>query len=456
MGEEHQPDTRSTTWRDWLLLGGVLALSILGVLLGLRWFAPQLLGVPTDLQLVQTSETVPPFYEGVFRRDDIASRDYLLKDPRTVVRAHPLFPESRALGPNDILGFRNRDIPNVADVVVIGDSQTYGNNARLEENWPSRLQQSLNDKQARVYSMATGGWGGIQYLDMFDNATLFQPGVVVVAFYSGNDALEAFRTAYGVDQWKVLRLDPSLSTSDLPKIEFPAPPSSYWTVEFEAGNKQIFTPELRLGANQDIPAVNTGYRILEEVARQIANGAARSHIPLVLTVIPTKELVYARKVEQAGLQAPLEYQALINRESQSLSKLAEAFKAMPGATYVDVLGAMQAAAMASQPLYFPDPDGHPAHTGYAVIAQALAPAVDALLPPPPHGMVSVRELDGKTRVYWADAEGKRLVVRRDTLADNGWETGAIPTVHARALARLPYRGYFTDVDPSRYGPKSVR
>ncbi|MCB1735257.1 MAG: SGNH/GDSL hydrolase family protein [Gammaproteobacteria bacterium] len=456
MSDAHPPKNQSSSWRDWVLLGVVLGVSIAGVLLGLRWFAPHLLGVPTDLQLVQTSEAVPPFYEGVFRREDVASKDFLLKDPRTVVRAHPLIPESVALGPNDILGFRNRDIPNVADVVVLGDSQTYGNNARLEENWPSRLQQRLGAKHARVYSMATGGWGGIQYLDMFDNATLLRPRTVVVAFYSGNDALEAFRTAYGVERWRSLRLSPALSTSDLPKIEFPAPKSSYWTVEFEAGNTQIFTPELRLGANQDIPAVDTGYRILEEVGRNIANGAARVHIPIILTVIPTKELVYARRVEQAGVQAPPEYQELVARETQSLEKLAQAFRALPGVSYVDVLGAMQAAAMQSHPLYYPDPDGHPSPVGYGVIAEALFSAVDALVPPPPRGMVVVRELDGQTRIYWVDADGKRLVVRRETLIDNGWEIGEIPKVMPRDIAKLPYRGYFTEVDAARYGPQTVR
>ena len=36
----------------------------------IRWLAPALLGVPSDLQLVQVSREVPPFFAGVFRAED--------------------------------------------------------------------------------------------------------------------------------------------------------------------------------------------------------------------------------------------------------------------------------------------------------------------------------------------------------------------------------------------------
>jgi hypothetical protein len=51
-------------------------------LLTVRWLAPQLLGAPIDLQLVQSSKTVPPFFEGVFRDGDYATDKLLLNDPR--------------------------------------------------------------------------------------------------------------------------------------------------------------------------------------------------------------------------------------------------------------------------------------------------------------------------------------------------------------------------------------
>ena len=129
--------------REWVLLLTSVTLTVVLALGLLRWLAPGLLGIPVDLQMVRVSEKLPPFFEGVFRIEDYQSPDFILKDPYTSVRAKPLYPEINGMGPNDILGFRNRQVPNVAEVVVIGDSQTYGNNAILEQNWPSRMADQL-------------------------------------------------------------------------------------------------------------------------------------------------------------------------------------------------------------------------------------------------------------------------------------------------------------------------
>jgi len=113
--------------KEWLLLSGIVTATLLLALLVIRWLAPGLLGIPTDLQLVQVSKTLPPFYEVVFNGEDLQSGKFMLQDPRTRVRARQLYPDSFGMGPHDVLGFRNRAVPDVADIVTIGDSQTYGN-----------------------------------------------------------------------------------------------------------------------------------------------------------------------------------------------------------------------------------------------------------------------------------------------------------------------------------------
>jgi len=99
----------------------VTLLAALGII---RWVAPGLLGVPTDLQLVQLDEQLPPFYEGVFRRDKGEAGELMLKDPLTRVRARPFLHDMQPVtyGPHDLLGFRNYAVPGVVDVVTIGDS----------------------------------------------------------------------------------------------------------------------------------------------------------------------------------------------------------------------------------------------------------------------------------------------------------------------------------------------
>lgn len=99
-----------------------------------RWLAPGLLGYAPDQLLVRSSEEVPPFFQNIFREEDYSTAEFTLNDPYLVIRSKPSYPDLLTMGPNDILGFRNRSVPNKAAIVTIGDSQTYGNNARLEEN----------------------------------------------------------------------------------------------------------------------------------------------------------------------------------------------------------------------------------------------------------------------------------------------------------------------------------
>lgn len=123
--------------KEWLLLlASVITTLVLSVGV-IRWLAPGLLGIASDLQLVQLDEKAPPFCKGTLKNGDTSTADFILKDPLTRVRARPFFPRTGggARGPNDLLGFRNNGVPNVADVITIGDSMTYGNNALMENNW---------------------------------------------------------------------------------------------------------------------------------------------------------------------------------------------------------------------------------------------------------------------------------------------------------------------------------
>ena len=132
--------------KEWLLVStSVIASLILAIGL-VRWLAPQLLGIPVDLQLVKTSQQVPPFYDNVFREEDYETEKYIINDPNTIIRAKPLLADTGWRGPNDILGFRNLYIPNQADIVITGDSQTYSDNVAIEKSWPYLLKNKLAGK----------------------------------------------------------------------------------------------------------------------------------------------------------------------------------------------------------------------------------------------------------------------------------------------------------------------
>ncbi|MCP5158021.1 MAG: SGNH/GDSL hydrolase family protein [Gammaproteobacteria bacterium] len=438
--------------KDWWLAIGVTVLTVVLALGLIRLFAPQLLGGARDLQLVQVSKAVPPFFENVFRAEDYASREFILQDPY-VRRAKPLFPDQFVMGPHDILGFRNRAIPHLADIVTLGDSQTYGNNALLAGNWPNRMQAALGSGQITVYNMAVGAWGAAEYWAMFDKALLFQPQMIIVAFYTGNDALGTFQQAYGNERYGFLKADRTLTSADLPKVVFPAPESEWWRVSFKDGVSTIFTPKLRHASNQPVPAVKAGYAGMAEAGRLMGKMAQDHQVKLVFTIIPTKELVYAKKIALEGIDPPADYLALITDERAYVEALAAELRQVPEAIFVDVVAPLQEAAQQASPLYPADADGHPVEAGYAVIGGTLATTVRPLLSVLPEGLVALHQNEKNYLVFLIRDDHAWLVPAPDIAERNGWSLENIPLTEERLIRRLPLAGYMDRVDAAQFGPR---
>jgi lysophospholipase L1-like esterase len=419
----------------------------------IRWLAPGLLGGPKDLELVRSSREVPPFFEGVFRAEHFQTLDFLLKDPRTVNRPRPFHGEiaAVAIGPHDILGFRNRAVPAVADVITIGDSQTYGVNALLEDNWPSALARHVPD--ATVYSMAVGSWGGVQYADMFMNAAAFRPRAVVVAFYTGNDPLDSFSVAYGSDQWRALRADPKLKASAGPAVAFPPPESEWWTPKV-GGAPMTFTPKLRLLNNEAQPAVDGGYGVIRKAATVMAENARRAGFVAAMTIVPTKELVYAPRLAAEKVEPSADYRALIDAEQRRIEELKAYFATLPSTTYVDLVQPLQAAALKDRGLYPDSLNGHPLAPGYEVIGATVAAALAPGLPARVSGWVKVnQEQDGRSVQVFLVRDGVAWMFEtNEMIAANGWRSVEPRAVDIRDIAALPKR-IVTEADPRRFGPR---
>src|SRR5215470_4841830 len=111
-----------------------------------------------------------------------------LPDERLRVRPNPEFPG------HDRRGFRNPTALDRADIVVLGDSQTYGVGVPSEKAWPMQLQALTGHS---VYSMAFGGWGPLESEALLEQALALHPAVVIEAIYSGNDLYDAFIAVYG-------------------------------------------------------------------------------------------------------------------------------------------------------------------------------------------------------------------------------------------------------------------
>ncbi|MGB5473589.1 MAG: SGNH/GDSL hydrolase family protein [Gammaproteobacteria bacterium] len=438
-----------------LLLLGVTVLTLLVALGLIRQLAPGLLGGPTDLQLVQLDERVPPFFEGVFREEHASSQEFLLKDPLTRVRARPFYPPEPAIGPNDLLGFRNAAVPVAADIVTIGDSMTYGNNAPMQENWPAWMQSALQREDVNVYNMSTGGWAAVQYLDMLGHAASFRPYLVVVAFYTGNDPLESLQLVNGNENWRWLKaragIADGVSLQGLPTFSLDAPVEEQWPVTFSDGVATVFTPQYRLISNTDHPGVDAGYALMATAGRMIAEQAKQLGIQPVFTIIPTKELAYADKVSAEGLEAPEPYRALVDAESGRVAALAAQLQAIDGARYVDVVSTLQRAALGNSALYPNDINGHPLAAGYKVIGDSIAAAITGLVPEPASGLYAFAK-DSEIFLALVNDEGLWYFQSEAVIEQNGWPEGEVPMVSPRQLLRLPFKGVIDRVDPQRFGP----
>jgi hypothetical protein len=293
---------------------------------------------------------------------------------------------------------------------------------------------------------------------MFTYATFFRPRVIVIAFYSGNDPDESVTLAYSVDHWAPLRPDPNLDLSDKPRFPgFPVPPSEQLPARFKGGLTTIFTPSLRLVSNDTAHAtVRAGYQIMEKVVQLMAKTASEVNIHLVVTVIPTKELVYAERVRHEKINVSADYTKLVEMERANIDHLAQSFKLLPNVEYVDLVSALQTAASTNLLLYPPAADGHPMEAGNRVIAAAVAPAVGKYMVESPLGLVGIVR-DAKTVLpMLVTKDGLWMFSTKEIARKNGWGDDQIRIVNVRDIAALPVMGTIDVVNPKKFGPRAIR
>ena len=125
-----------------------------------------------------------------------------IPDDRLGERPNPALPD------HDASGFRNPLVLEQADIVVMGDSQTYGHSVSRMNAWPTLLSDEIG---VSTYNMAFSGWGPVQYYLVADEALALNPRLLVVGLYAGNDFVDAYRYQ---------RLVPELRAGSAQDLEF--------------------------------------------------------------------------------------------------------------------------------------------------------------------------------------------------------------------------------------------
>jgi hypothetical protein len=340
---------------------------------------------------------------------------FLIPDDALKHRLHPGWPE------HDAAGFRNPVALASADVVAIGDSQTFGTGVASAESWPAQLERLTGRS---VYSMAVPGYGPVQYLALAEQAMALRPRVALVAFYAGNDLADAYEMVYERGQRPALRSGdaPALAGPSLheawaqrwDRLHPPAPPPTPWQWVKRTSalldlvrvirdrsrppspTPRVFSPTTHdaglvwpfshggvrtmLTAGMRLPVLDpadprvalgheTSLRALVELTRVVRGGGAS---PLVV-LVPTKELAFRAFVTSHAPAAsiPPELVALWEVETRMWDRTRARLEAEQ-APYFDLLPALAAQLASGVSPYFDDDDGHPNVVGCEVIARALA------------------------------------------------------------------------------------
>ena len=327
---------------------------------------------------------------------------------------------------HDALGFRNREVPEHASVVAIGDSFTYGVSAPRDGSWPHQLSGLLGGP---VYNMGLGGFGPLQYLHLAQiTARPLNARLWVVGFYFGNDLMDAYYVAHGVPHWKDWRLSarPVGTLTEFDKAGMAGPKKRFaslrdwlsrhsllysvlratvfqrlavrereqmvrqsaldvqwaWSDPAPADVRTVFTPQGRLTAiDLEIASVQEGLQITQRVLAAIQAEADKQGVKLLVLLIPTKERAYCAHLTQAGTPLPASHLRLCGAEDRAKAELMHSLFSH-NTHYVDTTAALEEKIAQHVPLYPADSDGHFQATGYGVVAQLVADAVRRIAPKP--------------------------------------------------------------------------
>jgi len=89
-------------------------------------------------------------------------------------------------------------------ILMLGDSFTAGSGVRIEDAFPQRLERQLNRPgraRVEVVNTAVGGWNPFQYAQYFEYyGREFQPDLVMVAFFVGNDTYDESLTLESLEK----------------------------------------------------------------------------------------------------------------------------------------------------------------------------------------------------------------------------------------------------------------
>lgn len=324
------------------------------------------------------------------------------------VLGHRILPHS---GGHDAWGFRNREVPDHADIVAIGDSLTYGVSASAAKSWPAQLARLAD---ISVYNLGLGGYGPAEYESLLrDRAARLTPKAVVTAVYLGNDLHDAYSSVYGRpgrEEWRAEGVTVSNHAGTVSRVAVPpktlgglrnrlarhsvlyrmatfAAGDAYRKIELERQSADTgdvvvlydakgrvvtgFFPAENLEALDTSTAeIQEGIRLTAGMLAAMRDFCRDRNVDFSVVLLPTKESVYWPMISRTGSGPDARVAEVVAREEKARALLEKRLDEC-GVKYADLLADLRAG-VEKQKLYFSSTDEHPNGAGYGVIAEGVA------------------------------------------------------------------------------------
>lgn len=326
----------------------------------------------------------------------------------------------------DSRGFRNERVPDSAEIVVLGDSQSYGYGVALGDSWPCQLGRRLG---RAVYTMAGSGYGPGHSLLLWEDAVALGPDLVIAAFYSGNDLYDAYDLVYSQGKLPHLQTADANVLAQMSCLEAQGPLATAaervtrmgetaWPLRdflrdhsrifgmvrsfghrsqalatslgtpldwegvrrralahadycdpFDDGQvRTVFTCRKRhLALNLADPRLREGRRLSLVVIDEMQRRAREAGFEFAVLLIPTKEYVFVPRVRAQGPLGCAVLDELVAREAALWYQM-RAHLTAQGILWIDALPALRHCLELGDSPYRITSDGHPNAVGCAAIA----------------------------------------------------------------------------------------
>jgi len=313
------------------------------------------------------------------------------------------YPTTHILFSTDSQGFRNKDKATTADIAVLGDSFTELPYMAFSDIWPNVLARRTG---WRVRNFAVSGYGPPQQVEVIRQWVLaYQPRVVILAFYEGNDILECEefenfeRSGLSYPVWLVRRYAgrmgwfqrrPVVAVLRLFLLPYKRI-ANQWSresrgslvgrrtyfnpLEFEAGSRRLkiglLSVNLKLlSESRERVRSQAGWPLCQEALREMKKLCDRAGATLVIVYVPTKERVYLpllrgcftpeavydfvlgyhRDLEPAG---PDQFEAALFANMDETERVVREFCRDERIVYFDLTASFRRNAQEGQMIYFP-------------------------------------------------------------------------------------------------------